>query len=538
MLIDRHLSLQRHKFERDDSPQVSDEKRLVSDAQRDELRQQFVNRSEVRLQMDFLESRSVWLDQPSAVSSDGISADQSQSSKTLSANALGPYGRVIEMLEARRTAWFSVIAQFTALFQPTGDEAGSHDRDTPVPSQEYSGRVILNAWVAGQIQMLLTELKSLLPQIDEGGSLRSVLEQTLFFAHRMGQVGCDFTELVLPLFKDAIEDRVCREMRAVREHFKTIVVQERIVFRDDSANDVTTHNQDQYQLIPLYSDQAAHQSSSASITAPVMTADNELSTPDSLMRFPPLAYLANSVVTTLNFLRECPLVTVKSCVLQEILNLSNELSVFIASKSTEICKAGTKYLSEDQSKGAGGKSKVSSASSNLSAVAAPTMSVLYGQAVALDLFPHLLLCLEAIYSPSAHKIVERVRNFKLKHAFNSSSKPNQQSSYLVMSGAQGAELLGKALFAKLNESCWRTLQSAELLQITVDSNLSKVGVVAQTINSDRPSVSSQEINLESTPNTSDMIAAEALAVKSLATVSDPNNTEQHFQQKISLSSNE
>ena len=39
-------------------------------------------------------------------------------------------------------------------------------------------------------------------------------------------------------------------------------------------------------------------------------ATDELSAPQSLMKYPPLAYLVNALLGCLNFLRECPLLTV------------------------------------------------------------------------------------------------------------------------------------------------------------------------------------------------------------------------------------
>jgi hypothetical protein len=94
-----------------------------------------------------------------------------------SGSALGPYGRAIELLEVNRTSWFAVVTQFKALFEDNVSGTGSH------PST-----AILGAWATRQVQQLLVNLQQLLPNIDEGASLRAVLEQTLFFAHRMSQV--------------------------------------------------------------------------------------------------------------------------------------------------------------------------------------------------------------------------------------------------------------------------------------------------------------------------------------------------------------
>ncbi len=157
--------------------------------------------------------------------------------------------------------------------------------------------------------------------------------------------------------------------------------------------------------------------------------------------------------------------TVKHCVFQELLGLAGEVSAFIAKNSAGITKTGAKYLSDELLKAAGSDLK-SQLSSTLVDVGPQSMATLYAQAVALDLFPHLFLCLEAVYSSSSHKIVERVRNFKLKYLvghFASRTTVPRQMTHLVASAAQGGELLGKLLFARLNEVCWRPFQSAGLL---------------------------------------------------------------------------
>jgi hypothetical protein len=160
-------------------------------------------------------------------------------------------------------------------------------------------------------------------------------------------------------------------------------------------------------------------------------------------------------------------VTVKHCALQELLGLSHEVSAFIATNSADIIKTGAKYLSDELVKTVGSKTKSKLGSATVDGLS-QSMATLYAQAAALDLFPHLLLCLEAVYSSSAHKIVERVRNFKLKYSIGHNvSKAVHLSSpvCLVSSAVQGSELLGKVLFARLNESCWHLLQTADLLPI-------------------------------------------------------------------------
>jgi hypothetical protein len=154
--------------------------------------------------------------------------------------ALGPYGKASEMLEIRRTAWFAVITQFSALFQDSHNSGGgSNGRDRATGDAEavdlpsFCAPMALSAWATRQVSQLLLELQQLLPCIDEGASLRSVLEQSLFFASRMSQVGCDFSGLVLPLFQEVMLARFSRELTKAAESFKSIILTERISFEAD-----------------------------------------------------------------------------------------------------------------------------------------------------------------------------------------------------------------------------------------------------------------------------------------------------------------
>ena len=226
LLIDRQLALERH-----DNEILAQ----MTDKQREKLRQHLLQCAETRLQMDFLEARTVWLERVAdralhglgsdnggegggvasvlaglALGSDGTSDDKgtlnassssssssasSSSSSAAASASLGPYGRALEMLEVNRTTWFSVVTQFKALFeenkQQGGSSSSSDGQQLSGHTEEYLGShppiAILSAWATRQVHQLLSNLKQLLPSIEEGASLRAVLEQTCFFASRMGQ---------------------------------------------------------------------------------------------------------------------------------------------------------------------------------------------------------------------------------------------------------------------------------------------------------------------------------------------------------------
>jgi conserved oligomeric Golgi complex subunit 8 len=204
----------------------------------DEMRSRLMQRVETALQMNFLEARSVWVQaqvetafstRHQALSS-GLhnqdDATESHSTSISSGTMLGPYGRGIELLEIYRSSWFSVVSQFNALFASS--------------SSEHPSASLLAYWIEDQISVLLSELSDLLRDIEEGPSVRSLLEQCLLFSERMREVGCDFRVHLLPVFEHAIVWRVGSMWSKGLSNFKQMVVTERFVTRgllDDTEED-------------------------------------------------------------------------------------------------------------------------------------------------------------------------------------------------------------------------------------------------------------------------------------------------------------
>ena len=201
LLIDRQLALERHD---------NDALARMTEKQRERLRQHLLQCSETRLQMDFLEARTVWLERVADRALHGLSgesinilatmegADEKKVPNHTANGSLGPYGRALEMLEVNRTTWFSVVTQFKALFEENSD----------IKLCSHPPTAILGAWATSQVHQLLNNLQHLIPSIEEGASLRGVLEQTCFFANRMGQVGCDLSSLAMPLFRKTLITRL------------------------------------------------------------------------------------------------------------------------------------------------------------------------------------------------------------------------------------------------------------------------------------------------------------------------------------------
>ena len=395
LLIDRQLALERHE---------NVTLAQMTDKQRDQLRLHFLQCSETRLQMEFLEARTVWLgrlqekvhqglplasgadapdkgaegegsaEEPVGSSSSGASKAVGKQLPTrgASGNVLGPYGKAIEMLEANRTSWFAVVTQFNALFE---DSISETSKEMPHPAS-----AILNAWITRHSQQLLVDLEKLVAGIDEGAAVRSVLEQALFFAARMGQVGCDFSTSIIPIFRKIVVSRVTADWKVASANFRSMLATERFVVEfDDVAKE---------QVVPLFlSQEQAATGGDDKSSSPAVTkrASDDVPAPTAIMTYPPIAYLMNALLCGLNFLRECPIVSAKEEIFSELRTILIGFIEYFASLAREIRSKGSKYLS---SSAAG---KVSDEDS---------LDKQYARALLRDFLPHVLSCFDHIYSPS------------------------------------------------------------------------------------------------------------------------------------------
>lgn len=238
LFVDRQLFLEYHH--------EPEEKRL-------DMRSQLIQTAEMSLQMDFLEARSIWLERSldSALhDSFNYSSPVLSSSIDLGSEVTGKmssYGKAMELLEVHRSVWFAIVTQFHALFEGSNSD-DRHFKKSMLRTEEMKDKHsqniedqdilcattlnshdILGLWLSHQSQRLLTNLQIILPQIEEGASLRSIMDQALGFAERMSQVGCDFTASLVIVFEDCIVDRVKRDWHRAVDQFGQIIAYEKIV---------------------------------------------------------------------------------------------------------------------------------------------------------------------------------------------------------------------------------------------------------------------------------------------------------------------
>jgi hypothetical protein len=345
LLVNRELSLaERHSLE--SLGRVQGSTGSKGEAQFKEYRQHVLKGIESRLQMDFLECRSVWLERLLADSNAGVRVALKNASSgpdgpehphagaegeasSPSQDRLGLYGRAIEMIEIYRTAWFEIISHFNALFQ---DSVGN-----------ISSRLVLSGWIWNQYRAFSSELCKLLRKIDDGTSVRSVLEQCLHFASRLRDLECDFSgvivadigSVVLSSFKESCSSALLRlDVMLSTERF---------------AVDVEGVRREH--IVPLYLPHdgpapGAEAGADAGVPAEggQSAAEMKCSTaPVILMDFPPLAHFLNAILAAMNYIRDCPIWSIRDDVLDVLLSTLRSVCRLFEEHRSTISDKGSKY---------------------------------------------------------------------------------------------------------------------------------------------------------------------------------------------------
>lgn len=391
LLIDRQLPLGLRDG--------TDELAASSQKNSKEYRSHIIMSTETRLQMDFLECRSIWLEKISASANrslqggaQGMSNDRSWDETAATSShgggssgkndGLGHYGRAIEIIEVNRTAWFEIITHFSALFQ---DNVGT------VPSVS-----ILSSWSWTQYRRFTSDLLAIVAKIEDGPSIKSILEQCLLFASRMSSLGCDFTEDVVAQFGDVVLKRFRETCATSFDRFETMLLSERYVTESDGVR--------REHVIPIYlhsSEQSGDKESGSNGTVEGSEPDEENAPPQVVMSFPSLAHLLNGILTALNFLKDCPLLDIRESALRELLNLFTNVSHLIHKDSKILRDRGVKYNKIQYDK-----------------VATQKLDEILSCICLNEIYPHALRCFGKLYPTlevSAVSILAQLQSDHNKH---------------------------------------------------------------------------------------------------------------------------
>jgi hypothetical protein len=220
------------------------------------------------------------------------------------------------------------------------------------------------------------------------------------------------------------------------------------------------------QIIPLYlrQDQAVGDEMS-----PIkLKSVDEVSAPIAVMTYPPLAYLLNTILSGLNFLRECPLLIAKDILFSELSTVLQDSWNFFVSLAADIRTRGLNYLAAPGTILARNKAKtkkpvtVPGADEQQEAEEA-ALDKLYARAIAQDFIPHVLICFESIFNASTQTQEESGSGAAGAATSSGKSKPRGKNISLRVEQLSAAkESINADSFALLSD-CWQALRKAELI---------------------------------------------------------------------------
>jgi len=268
---------------------------------------------ELSLQVDFLEARDAWLDQPTnasigtKASTGGIShiGATTNNTRSISGKIAVQHSseQLLDTIERYRTRMFEIATQFNAIFrakQVSHTTNGSLSSSTSTSSNS-SNKIqvsvsLLSMWTSRRVHSFLQILAAQLQLMDDSGSLRDALDASVFFTGSMGRLGADFTAQLPPLFEQKMLAIVLRSWNDGTDQLAETLK----ICRDAGV------------ASPLFSSTIVTSgTSTTSEHSGVEGEDNDFSSdvmmapPRQLMALPPLGRLVNACLMGLNELRRC-----------------------------------------------------------------------------------------------------------------------------------------------------------------------------------------------------------------------------------------
>ncbi|KAF1334755.1 Conserved oligomeric golgi complex subunit, partial [Globisporangium splendens] len=234
---------------------------------------------EKQLKDEFLSCRNVWLSSLSR----GVSASD-------------PYQYTIQIIDIKRTSWFDMITQYSAIF---GSETVDGKVDPP-----------LCRWATTTVADFIQILMKQLPKIDDFSSLATILEQSLFFGGSLGRVGVDFRAILVVYFEDHVLELMAQQWRTACRDFEENLSGHSLVKTPSSSSSFAKTPL----VIASYRSGVASNGVSPFTKRPSANAAGEVdySPPHALMAFPILAEFTNAILSSLNELRLCTVASLQS----------------------------------------------------------------------------------------------------------------------------------------------------------------------------------------------------------------------------------
>ncbi|KAG7400859.1 conserved oligomeric Golgi complex component [Phytophthora boehmeriae] len=236
---------------------------------------------EKQLKEEFLTCRNVWLSSLSR----GISSSD-------------PYQYVVQVIDVKRTSWFDLITQYSAIF-------GSENVDGKVDPP-------LCRWATTTVANFIQILMKQLPKVNDFSSIATILEQSLFFGGSLGRVGVDFRAVLVVYFEDHVLNLMTEYWRTACREF-----QENLNTHSLSSSSGSSFSASSKTPIVIASYRSALNGAGgnfpfASRSAAASSDGEGYSPPRCLMSFPVLAEFTNALLTSLNELRLCTIMSLRN----------------------------------------------------------------------------------------------------------------------------------------------------------------------------------------------------------------------------------
>jgi hypothetical protein len=233
---------------------------------------------ELNLQREFLQCRDIWLQK--------LLAEIPRSS---------PYQMLLKVIEKQRMHLFDIITQYTAIFgsEPALGSVGASSVGIGGADRERDS--LLSNWLLQKILDLVQILREGLAELTDVASLANVLEQAMFFGASLGRIGGDFRPLLPPLFESRLLEITNGYWADAAERMHTELAD------DDIEPPIVISEARVPRAKKKGGDTAEEQNSDPSALAPPMM----------LLAYPLLAELCNAVLSSLNDLRLCAILTLR-----------------------------------------------------------------------------------------------------------------------------------------------------------------------------------------------------------------------------------
>ena len=214
------------------------------------------------------------------------------------------YGYLSRLADTARLHMFEIVTQYRAIFSGGGatalaaDAAADATTTTTTPAAvaasadagERGTTALLHSWLVQRTTLFVDALRLDLPNINDGASIASLLDQCMYFGLSLGRVGADFRPLLAPLFAERIFEVFDGAVTRATQRFVRRVRREPIQAPVDNSSAALVH--------------PANGAASSAAGAP--TASTQVPTPHpSLIAHTWLALLANGWLAALNELRQC-----------------------------------------------------------------------------------------------------------------------------------------------------------------------------------------------------------------------------------------